>query len=364
MSNSVINYFLNEYYILMVIVVAFYLLIVSIDTKYFVSRRNICIFLVLDFMNALANTGEYFTGLDVKFYYLRIFFVILGYTLQVLMATLTLKTFYNKAFFPKWLYVPAIIDIFICMTAFFSDVVFGYDENYMYVRGPLGLLPIFISFLYIFILLIMSVHRIGKRDMIECSVIVFLGLIILITTVLQMTGFLKHDYQETVFVVCIVFYYYYHYMQAAKKDVLTKLLNRQSYYDCIISKDSKITGLIAIDMNGLKEINDTKGHKEGDISLQRLADVIIRYLDGSMRAYRVGGDEFNIILMGTKKVVVENYIKKVKNKTNNTDYSCSVGYALRLPRQSIIEVEKQADNMMYEDKRKHYELAGIDRRRR
>ena len=58
----------------------------------------------------------------------------------------------------------------------------------------------------------------------------------------------------------------------------------------------KHIGVIYFDLNNLKEINDTYGHDVGDIIIIKLAKSISYLLDEGIRAYRIGGDEFIVII--------------------------------------------------------------------
>ena len=54
-------------------------------------------------------------------------------------------------------------------------------------------------------------------------------------------------------------------------------------------------GIVYADVNGLKEINDTRGHQAGDEALQRAAHLLAKCY-GSENAYRMGGDEFLVLM--------------------------------------------------------------------
>ncbi len=131
--------------------------------------------------------------------------------------------------------------------------------------------------------------------------------------------------------------------------------------------------LLMADMDGLKEINDTKGHQKGDELLWLSADVIKGCLRGSDIAGRYGGDEFIIVLPGTDKagacVVIEKL--KVLLEANSLKWSFGVAQAY-FPEESELSgcsrknLEKgwlvflenliaEADEDMYRDKAKRKE---------
>ena len=91
----------------------------------------------------------------------------------------------------------------------------------------------------------------------------------------------------------------------AGNDALTQLLNRR-YLDTVLSREIQFSrknktplALLAIDADYFKSINDRYGHHAGDLALQVLADTLTKYSKGSDYAFRVGGEEFLLLLVDT-----------------------------------------------------------------
>ncbi|MBX7098354.1 MAG: GGDEF domain-containing protein [Myxococcaceae bacterium] len=93
----------------------------------------------------------------------------------------------------------------------------------------------------------------------------------------------------------------------AYADPLTGLQNRRAFDERLdqelarTQRSGASFGVMAIDVNDLKLINDTQGHGAGDLLIQRVAD----HLRATFRAYdvvcRVGGDEFQVLLPGVER---------------------------------------------------------------
>ena len=83
----------------------------------------------------------------------------------------------------------------------------------------------------------------------------------------------------------------------ANIDPMTQVSNKRAYNTAAarINEGAKPYGLVMIDMNNLKYVNDTCGHEKGDICIQNLCQIICRSFPHSP-VYRVGGDEFIVIL--------------------------------------------------------------------
>src|SRR5204862_3033655 len=90
----------------------------------------------------------------------------------------------------------------------------------------------------------------------------------------------------------------------ADHDPLTRLYNRRSYVNELENELDRARrydtsfALVLCDLDGFKAINDTHGHLAGDEALQRVARVLDAGLRASDRAFRVGGDEFALLLVG------------------------------------------------------------------
>ncbi|WP_292051459.1 MULTISPECIES: sensor domain-containing diguanylate cyclase [unclassified Martelella] len=160
-----------------------------------------------------------------------------------------------------------------------------------------------------------------------------------------------------------------------RHDVLTKLYNR-SYYTEEINrlerKKFRPIGVLIIDLNGLKEANDSLGHDAGDGLLRRLGEVLNEAVSAPHCAARIGGDEFAVLMPGAGendvKVMVEQIDKLLD--INNQFYadapiSVSVGVAICEMGETLESAVRRADLEMYHEKREYYaSLPALDRRNR
>lgn len=156
-------------------------------------------------------------------------------------------------------------------------------------------------------------------------------------------------------------------------DELTGLLNRRAYEDDIANNDLVPTPAgcvyISVDVNGLKQVNDTLGHAAGDELIQGGAQCLKRTFGNYGRVYRTGGDEFTAIITTdeekTKALIadLEANVFAWHGKTVDS-LTLSVGYAgtWEYPEKSVDELTKIADDRMYLDKELYYSRKGVDRR--
>jgi len=142
-------------------------------------------------------------------------------------------------------------------------------------------------------------------------------------------------------------------------DSLTGLYNRAFYEEELRRLDTQrqlpLT-IVMVDLNGLKLINDAFGHKQGDLALQRVAEVLRVSCRQEDIIARVGGDEFIALLPKTSYQVARNICRRIKEncqrvETANMTLSIALGMATKESyEQDIHEIEKEAEERMYRNK--------------
>lgn len=147
-------------------------------------------------------------------------------------------------------------------------------------------------------------------------------------------------------------------------DPLTKLNNRQSFNEKIKSLEkSEAYSIVYIDVNGLHELNNSKGHSAGDVMLITISKIFTSEF-GSNNVYRIGGDEFLVI---TENVSIDEIIIKInscKKNANILEYHFAFGCSTSNQNLTPYEVLSDAEQKMYQDKKQFYISNHIDRRRR
>lgn len=151
-------------------------------------------------------------------------------------------------------------------------------------------------------------------------------------------------------VVTIMFHFLNCHTQDLKLDQLTASYNLNTFYIDADKYSTKINAMISIDMNNLKEINDSLGHHAGDAAIVTMVNTIKSALSPKCRLYRMGGDEFAIMCVDMWKPQVEEVMENIEEKMKTTDLIWSMGMAYG--GESLDAMLKEADAKMYEEKRR------------
>ena len=151
---------------------------------------------------------------------------------------------------------------------------------------------------------------------------------------------------------------------AANTDPLTGVKSRNAYLEMTADIDSSIIdssaadfGVIVFDINGLKNINDTKGHEEGDRYIRDGCMMICRKFTHSP-VYRIGGDEFVVLLKGcdyeNRESLLSDFDEQIERNHLLGLVSISTGMAIFDPDTDtqFSEIFDRADKKMYERKKK------------
>lgn len=161
-------------------------------------------------------------------------------------------------------------------------------------------------------------------------------------------------------------------IRIAMTDELTRVYNRRRFEEDIARHaeqgQEKGFTLYSVDINDLKRANDAFGHAAGDEIIKAAADILLRVAGSDGKVYRIGGDEFIMLLCTDDCEQIRETIKTRAQEWRGVlidKLSVAVGYAscAQYPGCDLLELEKIADRQMYQDKASYYQSAGIDRRK-
>lgn len=257
--------------------------------------------------------------------------------------------------------LPVGMNVILSVLSIQNGLVFTINEANLYVRGPLFLAATLISAAY-YLLILLRLKQIEKHIIVPSRLLLAMVYILPIVSTLYQLIF-----NEEIFIfstVAIALLLYYLIMQEASfdYDLQTKVRNRVSFEHEMhaLEQAKQPVGIFIFDMNNLKQTNDAWGHQEGDVLLANVADLLNQAFGSDGRIFRVGGDEFCVLVEPQKKIDCMVLLQRFKslvaeaNEVRVPSISIASGYACFDPTKgsTISKTFHLADDAMYRDKMK------------
>jgi diguanylate cyclase (GGDEF)-like protein len=153
---------------------------------------------------------------------------------------------------------------------------------------------------------------------------------------------------------------------AALTDNLTELRNQRAFEEDLareLKRQERSGGslsLVMLDVDELKQINDTFGHQEGDARLRALAACMRESTRGSDSAYRIGGDEFALILPDSPAIGALGLARRIQEQLSAGSRTprprATAGIAETTGPLTVDELTRRADLALYDAKRSQREV--------
>ena len=150
----------------------------------------------------------------------------------------------------------------------------------------------------------------------------------------------------------------------AETDLNTQIPNRNAYENHMQDYPLRCANTLScvyVDVNGLHELNNTKGHDAGDVMLKTVAQEMVKTF-GIKDSYRIGGDEFVAFVVDEDPRMVRERMRALEANVEADGYSVAVGCATcsagGIQMEALI---KQAETRMYDAKNEYYRKRGVIR---
>lgn len=141
-------------------------------------------------------------------------------------------------------------------------------------------------------------------------------------------------------------------------DELTGVKNRTAYAQELMRRkemDNEKCAVFVIDLNGLKHINDVYGHLCGNELIVKISKIITSVF-GYENTYRIGGDEFVVVMSVENDIEVDKlevqFKDKLKSQEGNIYAEAAIGAAVGKTKEAYDDIFKRADSQMYDHKQK------------
>lgn len=241
------------------------------------------------------------------------------------------------------------LNTILSFISIYNGCIFKYDELGYLTLGWLWPVPFILSGMYVSVLFISSIIKFKLGSHHESLFIMILSIFI-ISAVIMNTFYGFRFLVSGMVILSATFYYMFFTTQTLTRDAMTDALNRHSFYKDILTLKKKQMFIVAMDLNGLKRINDTQGHDAGDKAILAVSECAMMMLPVKCRFYRMGGDEFEILYPSATYSEVELMLNKIRDAISRKGYSVAIGFGEYKRGMNFEEVFREVDAMMYEDK--------------
>lgn len=143
----------------------------------------------------------------------------------------------------------------------------------------------------------------------------------------------------------------------SESDELTSLLNRRGWDRALLDEEALCVqfglsaSVVVIDLDHLKEVNDSQGHWAGDLVIRRAAQIIEQTSRSGDVVARTGGDEFAILTKGISQEDLSSFARRIRIALMVAGVSASVGTSTRTLKKTLTDAWTEADAAMYVSKR-------------
>ncbi|WP_029324526.1 GGDEF domain-containing protein [Butyrivibrio sp. AE3004] len=253
-------------------------------------------------------------------------------------------------------YVFSIIGIIILAVAdiinIFVPVVF-YHKNLQMYYAPSGL-AMYVLCMVVFIILLADMVLIKSFDYEDIFLVAFVGITMAIGVIAAWFNYDLRTLWEGLGIAYLLMYLAVSELYN-KTDVITGLPNRNAYEKAMAHIRDNFKTILMVDMNGLKNYNDTKGHKIGDKYIYATAKTLADAFENKGKLYRVGGDEFCFVSKYSGEEVeriVREVLEKGKCADEYGDFKIDFAYGIAERREgdTTESIYERADKLMYENK--------------
>ena len=285
----------------------------------------------------------------------------LGFALTPVIPLLLTDVFGDRhVVIPKWSLVPSGVNLVLSLLSAWLGLIFRVSQANVYSRGPLFFLFAAVSVWNIALLFLLTFRSAaylpGKKRASLCAMLIFL----LAAIVAQQINPALHTIWTGV-TLLLLLCYALHCELSSTYDTLTGVYNRRTYESELrrLASEGDLT-VVFLDVDEFKKVNDRYGHPHGDYCLARLACVIRRTFQPQGSCFRIGGDEFCVLIPGNAAKKAETAasrmaaeIAAIRRKDPTVPWlSYGIAVFRRADGEPIERAIDRADEALYRSKRK------------
>lgn len=254
-----------------------------------------------------------------------------------------------------------VINAVLCILSYYFGIVFDFSENSGLVKGKMYYFPVFLlaTFYLMYVFLFFTNFKYDKRDN---KLFIAIALFPICAMLIQIYNY-KYIVAWSITAIAMILYYLALREMTYRYDSLTNIKNRAAFDQKMkrLNSSDKATGLIMLDLNNLKKINDRYGHSSGDKAIATAAQIFVESFVGIGTPFRIGGDEYCIICedvdISDVKLALSAVNQRIAIVNQQSDFTFSAAYGFSTynkngkGEKTIYDTLKEADIKMYENKK-------------
>jgi diguanylate cyclase (GGDEF)-like protein len=247
-------------------------------------------------------------------------------------------------------YLPLTCNMILCIISIKYGIIFHITPENTYERGSLFIVPFAVSFFYAVSLVSLSWKQEKQNKKKETGLLAVIMIVAAGATLLEVSAgmyFMIWSTSE----ICVILYFLELTIQMLVFEPLTGAYSRIYYVRTLEKINRRAQYVLAmIDINNLKRINDTYGHCAGDEAICTTANALLKNADKRMRLYRIGGDEFVLMMKGSEHQALKNTLHRALLECNSHrpfPVSFAFGTVGYTPDQDLMKFLDKADSRMY-----------------
>jgi len=270
--------------------------------------------------------------------------------------SLTLCKVFYKGWFLKLAAIVCVLHMILVIVSGFTGLIFYVDSDNVYHHGDFYFIYVVVYILSGVMTLVMAMKYAIKNQ--YRGNIFITAIFVFLVGAMVYAAFMKGVYVDFLIMAFAgIMIYVFNSDVMLQTDELTKLINRRGYENYLDHIQTRSV-IIYLDIDNFKNVNDEYGHSFGDICLMRVADIMRMSFRRVGKCFRIGGDEFCVIMYkDTDRVeeyleAFEKNMAKVRRDKKLLPM-VSNGYVVYNPDTDVIvDAINEVDAKMYENKRR------------
>jgi len=306
------------------------------------------------FLLMITDSVNYYFQAMKSHNQLRLFMLALSFSFKIFTTTFCVTLSQrNSQKNTIFLHVLMVLNSIVAFVSIPTGCIFYINSDYSVGHGVLYFIPYIIIAINCLVLIITGVkeYKTNRGETVICFAMVTFPFI---ATYMEVHLHFMLMIPLS-FLLCIIFYFMCLNVQLYRRDTLSHLLNRRSFFMDAKRHSRKHMYILSMDLNNLKYYNDTFGHAAGDKAITTSSYLMNLAFSNYGIVYRTGGDEFMALFINKRRESVEDALKTFNELLEKTEYRVACGVSEYVPGDDFESIVAESDAKMYKNKQEYKE---------